>query len=56
MFEPSNLTDNNYYPFYYITCVNYEEIVVKEDEISEVILNRVKKFNALDKSLKSELI
>ncbi len=36
--------------------MNYEEIVVKEGEISEVILNRPKKFNALNKSLKRELI
>ncbi|MCL4450932.1 MAG: enoyl-CoA hydratase/isomerase family protein [Candidatus Thermoplasmatota archaeon] len=54
--EPSNLRDNNYYPFSHVTCVNYEEIVVKEGEISEVILNRPKKFNALNKSLKSELV
>lgn len=46
----------DYYPFYYVTRVNYEEIVVKEGEISEVILNRPKKLNALNTSIKRELI
>jgi enoyl-CoA hydratase/carnithine racemase len=36
--------------------VNFKEIIVREGEISEIILNRPKKLNALNASMKSELI